>query len=251
MLIILFLVFILSLTTVSASDLEANDNSLKIESHNDNSIRNEDNSIVRNEANTKVKTNPNHKVSNLEGDVATRQNISVYSTKKSDNKKTHIELDNDADKENVKIGEFVTWTFEAKNYGPNLATNTKVHITLAKGLKFIKYDASKGTFDPKTGIWTIGDLEAGEKLVLKIVSQAITAGEKVTIANLTSDTNSTTPKECNEEEEIDVEKEEIDVEEHTAKEKKISKELYQTGTPIGLLVLSLLVIFATGIKRIF
>lgn len=66
------------------------------------------------------------------------------------------ELDNDASKENIKLGEYVTWIFEAKNKGSNIAKNVKVYIKLADGLKFIKYNVNKGIFIPKTGIWTMG-----------------------------------------------------------------------------------------------
>ena len=47
-------------------------------------------------------------------------------------------------KENIKLGEYVTWIFEAKNKGPNIAKNVKVYIKLVDGLKFIKYNVNKG-----------------------------------------------------------------------------------------------------------
>lgn len=45
-----------------------------------------------------------------------------------------------------------------------------------------------------------GDLKPGQNLVLNIVTQATTTGEKVTKAFLKSDTDSTTPNELYEEE---------------------------------------------------
>ena len=76
---------------------------------------------------------------------------------------TQLELDNDADKENIKVGDFVTWVIEAKNKGPNVAKNVKVSDQLPDGLKFVTCSATKGDFDIGTGVWDIGDLEVGEE----------------------------------------------------------------------------------------
>ncbi len=95
----------------------------------------------------------------------------------------------------------MTLIIEANNKGPNVAKNVKVSNQLPDGLKFVKYSATKGYFDIGTGVWDIGDLEAGEEQVLKIVTKALTTGEKVNKANLTSDTEITAPDNCYEEEE--------------------------------------------------
>lgn len=116
--------------------------------------------------------------------------------KLGDSGATQLELDNDADNENIKVGDLVTWIIKAKNNGPNVAKNVKVSDQLPDGLKFVKYSATKGDFDSSTGVWDIGDLEVGEEQVLKIVTKALTTGEKINKANLTSDTESTTPDDC-------------------------------------------------------
>ena len=114
----------------------------------------------------------------------------------------NLELDNDADNENVQVGDFVTWILEAKNFGPELGKNVKVFDQLPEGMKFINYTATKGTFDSKTGIWDIGDLEVDQIETLSILTKALTPGEKINKANLTSDTNISNPDECYEEEKI-------------------------------------------------
>ena len=125
-------------------------------------------------------------------------------------------------------------------------TDVKVLDQLPEGLKFVRYSASKGVFNITTGIWEIGDLQVGEKQVLKIVTKALTLGEKTNKANLTSDTEITVPDKCYEEEEIDVLKKTYNIK---AESKKFSKTLYPTGNPIAVLLVSVLVLLGASIKR--
>ena len=142
-------------------------------------------------------------------------------------------LDNDADKENIYIGEYVTWILEAQNFGPEIAKNTKIYDKLPEGLEYIKHSATKGTFDSKTGIWDIGDLKVEDGIVtLLITTKAITAGEKVNKAYITSDTVNTN-NETYEEEEIDVFEKDDSSKEH------VSAKMYEAGNPIFLALISL------------
>lgn len=65
----------------------------------------------------------------------------------------------------------VNWTVTAKNNGPNCATGVKVNDSLPAGLEFVSYTATKGTYDPCTGIWCIGDLDSWCDAVLNIVTK--------------------------------------------------------------------------------
>ena len=46
-------------------------------------------------------------------------------------------LDNDADNENIYVGELVTWIVTAENKGPDTAKNTKVFDQLPDGLQYL------------------------------------------------------------------------------------------------------------------
>ena len=169
---------------------------------------------------------------------------------------TNLELDNDADKENLETGELVTWILEAKNKGPNNAKNVKVFNLLLNGLKVIAYSTTKGLFNVTLGIWDIGDLESGEEQVLKIITKALTPGKKVNKAKLTSDTKIAVPEECIEEEEIDVEKKTNFYDCHVKKavkkyysDKKVSSLMYPTGNPIAVLIVSILLLLTASFKR--
>ncbi|MCF0225738.1 MAG: DUF11 domain-containing protein, partial [Methanobrevibacter sp.] len=56
------------------------------------------------------------------------------------------------------------------------------------GMKFVSYNANMGTFDPNTGVWSVGDLEAGKIAYLELYSIATVAGEFTNFVNVTSDT---------------------------------------------------------------
>ena len=72
----------------------------------------------------------------------------------------------------------VTFTLTAHNYGPDAATGATVTDKLPTGLKFISASGT-GTYNPTTGIWTIGNLANGTTAVLNIIAQAITANTQV------------------------------------------------------------------------
>ncbi|MDO5831259.1 MAG: DUF11 domain-containing protein [Methanobrevibacter sp.] len=157
----------------------------------------------------------------------------------------YLVLDNDANVENVYIGDYVVWIVSVINNGPDMAKNVKVYDQLPDGLKYIKHTTTKGTFNPKTGIWNIGNLsvEDGE-VFLNITVKALSAGEKINKANLTTDSINLN-NESYEEEEIDV------FERHSKDDDysdNVAKSLYSTGNPLSLVLISLFVIFVTSVK---
>ena len=90
----------------------------------------------------------------------------ISSTVSSENlSSSYLVLDNDADKEDIVVGEEVTWIITASNLGQDTAKNTKVYNKLPQGLKYIKHSTTKGTFNPKTGIWNIGNLSIDDGIV--------------------------------------------------------------------------------------
>lgn len=157
---------------------------------------------------------------------------------------TNLILDNDEDKENIYIGDYVTWIISVANSGPNKAKNVKVFNKLPDGLKYVKHTASKGAFNPKTGIWSIGDISNGNEVFLYITTLAVSVGEKVNKANLTSDTVNLN-NETYEEEEIDVfTKNNENPTKHHA-----GHSIRTVGNPIGLVLISLLGCFIGYFKK--
>ncbi len=157
-------------------------------------------------------------------------------------------IDNDADTENVYVGELVTWTLTADNLGPHIAKNTKVYNQLPEGLQYLYHSSTKGVFDPQTGIWDIGDLKSEDGPVyLHITCKAITSGEKVNKAWITSDTKNLNIKDY-EEEEMDV----LDYENEYENHDNIKNEvpiLKSAGNPVFLILMCLFLIFTNVVVR--
>ena len=151
-------------------------------------------------------------------------------------KSAYLVLDNDADNENIHIGDYVTWTVSVQNLGSDIAQNTRVYDDLPEGLKYCYHKLTKGVFNPQTGIWDIGDLKVEDgEVVLNITCIAVTAGEKINKVWLTSDTLNLND-ETFEEEEIDVLEFDYDT------DKNVKKEIIDrnsTGNPIFLILMTL------------
>lgn len=88
----------------------------------------------------------------------------------------------------VTVGQEVTYTIIIQNNGPDTARNVRVTDILPEGVAFMDYTASVGTYDPATGIWTIGDLENGQTATLTIKANATRTGVFNNVAVVSSDT---------------------------------------------------------------
>ena len=95
---------------------------------------------------------------------------------------------------NPNYKDLVKWTISVKNNGPNGATDVVVNELLPKELKYISSTTTKGYYDSRNGIWTIGNLNKDENLQLEIISQIIATGNItnfVKISGNEKDTNLT------------------------------------------------------------
>ena len=154
----------------------------------------------------------------------------------------YLVLDNDADKENIYLGDLVTWIITVQNFGQDISKNTQVRDELPDGLEYVSHTLTVGSFNPKTGIWDIGDLDVKDgEVALYITCKAISVGEKINKAWLTSDTPNLN-NETFEEEEIDV----LDYDNYDNDNdvKKKVTGLKAAGNPIFLILMSLIIIFS-------
>ena len=90
------------------------------------------------------------------------------------------------------------WIIKVVNNGPDGAKGVYVKDALPVSTKFIKYSASKGTFDSKgsfdaaKGVWKIGDLDYGEEVTLIITCRVLSTGSitnEAVVNSSTVDTN--------------------------------------------------------------
>ena len=90
-----------------------------------------------------------------------------------------------------KYLDMIEYTIVVVNNGPDKSFNVTVGDLLPDGVKFI---SSNGQYNPDTGVWFVGDLDANESAILKIVVQVIKVGNITNNVNVTGtghDTNLT------------------------------------------------------------
>ena len=78
-----------------------------------------------------------------------------------------------------KYKQKVTFTITAYNYGPMGAKGVTITLKMPKGFKYVSKDRNI-QYNPKTGVWTIGNLKSGSKVVLHVVEQAMISNVKLT-----------------------------------------------------------------------
>ena len=81
-----------------------------------------------------------------------------------------------------KYLDMIEYTIVVVNNGPDKSFNVTVGDLLPDGVKFISSD---GRYDPDTGVWFVGDLDANESVTLKIVVQVIKVGNITNNVNVT------------------------------------------------------------------
>lgn len=83
-----------------------------------------------------------------------------------------------------KPGDNITFTIGVRNIGQGTATNLQISDRLPAGLTYVSSNASRGTYNPSTGIWDIGTLSPGEDVSLTIVATVNSGTEGRTIRNI-------------------------------------------------------------------
>ena len=81
-----------------------------------------------------------------------------------------------------KYLDMIEYTIVVVNNGPDKSFNVTVGDLLPDGVKFI---SSTGQYNPDTGVWFVGDLDANESVTLKIVVQVIKVGNITNNVNVT------------------------------------------------------------------
>ena len=77
----------------------------------------------------------------------------------------------------------VTMTLTARNLGPSNATGVQVADLIKAGFNLVSNNPSKGTYNATTGIWTIGNLSAGETQTLVFTARVNTTGATADYVN--------------------------------------------------------------------
>jgi len=88
---------------------------------------------------------------------------------------------------NVIVGDLVTYMITLDNYGPSNATGVRISDVLDSRLVYLSSNASKGSYNPTTGLWDIGNLGVGQTVTLTIVVMANASGAIVNTVSVFAD----------------------------------------------------------------
>ncbi|HII84296.1 MAG TPA: DUF11 domain-containing protein [Methanobacterium subterraneum] len=94
-----------------------------------------------------------------------------------------IQVNQSVDKENPNYLEDVTLTITTRNNGPDNASGVGTTVALPSGLEYVSHTTNKGTYDPSTGVWSIGSVGNQESFILTIIAKVV---EACTIENTAS-----------------------------------------------------------------
>ena len=85
------------------------------------------------------------------------------------------------------VGDLITFTLTLTNNGPNRATNAQVSDPLPPSLVVQTAVPSQGTYDPVSGIWSVGTLANGATATLTITARVTTLAPEVNAAVASAD----------------------------------------------------------------
>lgn len=86
------------------------------------------------------------------------------------------------------VGDTIYYTIIVQNRGPNTAVNVRVNDIIPAGLTYVSSTANYGSYNPNTGIWTIGNLPNGAVAQLVINSVVLRPGDITNQAKVISET---------------------------------------------------------------
>ena len=83
------------------------------------------------------------------------------------------------------VGETISYTVTLVDNGPNSATNVTLQDVLPAGLTFVTDIPSQGTYDPASGIWTVGTVNTGSPQTLVIQATVVSSNPTTNTASIT------------------------------------------------------------------
>ncbi len=94
-------------------------------------------------------------------------------------------ISKEVDNMKPNVGDVIEFTLTGSNIGPHKGTEVKVNDLLPNGYDFISADATRGNYDPETGVWTIGSIEKVHDFVkLKVKARVKSSGNYTNTAKI-------------------------------------------------------------------
>jgi uncharacterized repeat protein (TIGR01451 family) len=83
------------------------------------------------------------------------------------------------------VGDTVTFTVTLSNTGPSSATNVQLQDVLPAGLTFVSSNASQGSYNSGSGIWTVGTVNNGANATLTLSAVVVSPNAQTNTATVT------------------------------------------------------------------
>ncbi|WP_406696167.1 hypothetical protein V5E97_34780 [Singulisphaera sp. Ch08] len=96
-----------------------------------------------------------------------------------------LEITKTVNNPSPQVGDTITYAVTVSNHGSGTATGVEVTDRLPSGLLYVTSTASQGTFDPATGVWSVGAIVSEARAVLMIQARVVTAGPQANFASIT------------------------------------------------------------------
>jgi uncharacterized repeat protein (TIGR01451 family) len=95
-----------------------------------------------------------------------------------------IEVQKDVSNSTVNVGDAVQYTVYARNLGTGTATGVVLRDVLPSTMTYVSHSTQTGTYSQSTGLWTIGTMASGARVMLDITARPNTTGTIVNTASL-------------------------------------------------------------------
>jgi gliding motility-associated-like protein/uncharacterized repeat protein (TIGR01451 family) len=95
-----------------------------------------------------------------------------------------ITITNTVSNPTPNFGDVVTFTVTVNNVGEGSFINTLVSDLLPSGYNLVSSNTTAGTYDPKTGLWTIPNLNSGQSVVLTITAEVLPSGTYTNVSTI-------------------------------------------------------------------
>jgi uncharacterized repeat protein (TIGR01451 family) len=83
------------------------------------------------------------------------------------------------------VGDTIAYTVTLSDSGPDAATGVQVTDLLPAGLSFVSARASRGTYDPASGVWTVGTVTTASPQTLLILATVLSPSAQINTATIT------------------------------------------------------------------
>ena len=84
------------------------------------------------------------------------------------------------------VGDTIAFTVTLSNSGPNTATNVQVTDLLPAGLQFVSANASQGSYNNGSGLWTVGTVTTATPQTLQIQAKVVSPNAQTNTATISA-----------------------------------------------------------------